>query len=238
MDTEMRETAKQVTLVTGRAVYLDGIPDAKDSELKAQTARGLTVMQVRKWDDAISHFQEAFNRSESLEQSAALLSLIGSCHFEQCRWQQALDSFSESARLAGQAGDKPGRAHALNYIGSVYSNKGELDHALKNHEEALAIAREAGYSHGEASTLSNIGLLYATQGKPDKALPMLVEARLIFLGIGAQSSAKNPTQTLKLLLQQTGRERFVNGCVEAGMTSEDAEELAEADLRRDRPMAD
>ena len=134
MNADMRETAKQVTLVTGRVVYLDGIPDARNRKLKAHTARGLTSMKRRRWEFAISRFYEALSHAKRPEQSAALLALVGSCHFAQSRWQRALDCFGESVRLADQAGDKPGKAHILNYIGSTYCDSGELGQALKFHE--------------------------------------------------------------------------------------------------------
>jgi len=198
------------------------------------TTQGDHIRAPDFYDEALAQYRKTHDRrgeAKVLQNTGVLYAGTGDL-------AKALSYYEQALAIAREVGDPEVQANGLNYIALIHRGRGEPEKALEYHEQALSIAREAGYSHGEASILSNIGLLYATQGKPDKALPMLVEARLKFLGIGAQLSAENPTQNLKLLLQQTGRESFVKGCVEAGMTSEDAEELAEADLRRDRPMAD
>jgi hypothetical protein len=90
----------------------------------------------------------------------------------------------------------------------------------------LAIAREIWYQQAVGSDLANIGSIYYSKGEFDKALKYLAEAMLVFSAIGDRPNAEKAAGDLRPLLGQMGRERFVAGCVEAGMTGEDAEKLA------------
>jgi tetratricopeptide (TPR) repeat protein len=231
MDAELRDTAKRVTLVTGMVVYLDSIPDARNTKLKAQTARGLTSMKRRQWEFAISRFYEALSHATRPEQSAALQALVGSCHLAQCRWQRALECFEESARLADQAGDKPGKAHALNYTGSTYCDSGELDQALKFHEEALAVAREIGDRDCECRALTNIGIVYRARGEPAKALRCHEKALAIahesgnslaeannLVGIGLLIASKASDKALEYLNKALDTYREL-GCAEGAASA-------------------
>ncbi len=85
--------------------------------------------------------------------------------------------------------------------------------------------REIGNRQGEANSLGNIGLIYKAWGELDKALECLLQVHAIFSDIGARPEVARTLRNLAKLDKQMGHERFVAGCVKAGMEKGRAEAL-------------
>jgi len=163
----------------------------------------------------------------------AALGNIGTVYSVKGEPDKALKYLEDALAIHREIGYQEGVASDLGNIGLIYRAKGEPDKALKYHEDALAIHREVGYREGVASALGNIGLIYSDKGEPDKALVCLAEALLLFSAVGARPSVAQAANNLKPLLGQIGREKFVAGCVKAGMSCDVAEKLANTLARPD-----
>jgi tetratricopeptide (TPR) repeat protein len=158
--------------------YFDGLPESEPA-VRVPFEKGRAAMAAYKWDEAISHFEEAMEHAAGTE-LAALHGLVGRCHYVPGRWQEALESHEESARLAEQFGDKQGKADALDSIGAIWLDRGESTKAPAKHEEALALAREAGARPQEARALVNIGVFHYVSGEPAKAYRYYKDALKIY----------------------------------------------------------
>jgi tetratricopeptide (TPR) repeat protein len=156
------------TQVGRMAEYLDGLPKST-GPVRTSFDAGRAAMKAYKWDDAIAHFKDAI-KSASGTQLVALYNLIGLCHYTPGRWDEALQAYEESRRLAQDFGEKQGEAAALGNIGVVWQLKGEWDKALEYQEKALQLDRELGNRQGEAQELGNIGLVWQDKGEWDRAL--------------------------------------------------------------------
>ena len=91
-------------------------------------------------------------------------------------YEQAMEKFQQSLKLAREINDKSGIATLLNNIGEIYYARGEYDKALRYYEEALAIGRELRDKSGIATRLNNIGGIYYARGEYDKALKNIQES--------------------------------------------------------------
>ena len=159
---------------------------------------------------------------------SAALGSLGLIYSYRGRLDRALKYQEEALAVDREIGYQQGVASDLGNIGSIYYSMGEFDEALRHYEESLEIARKVGYQQAVGSDLRNIGSTCYSKGEFDKALKYLAQAILVFSAIGDRPKAEKATGELKPLLGQVGREKFVAGCVEAGMTSADAVKLADS----------
>ena len=83
---------------------------------------------------------------------------------------QAIEKFSEAAKLWHAVGDKRREAIALSFIGKIYDLLGQKENALDYYTQTLALIRTVGDRSSEAATLNNIGLIYDSLGEKQKAL--------------------------------------------------------------------
>ncbi len=83
---------------------------------------------------------------------------------------QAIEKFSEAAKLWHAVGDKRREAIALSFMGKIYDLLGQKENALKYYTQTLALIRSVGDRSSEAATLNNIGLIYDSLGEKQKAL--------------------------------------------------------------------
>ncbi len=83
---------------------------------------------------------------------------------------QAIEKFSEAAKLWHAVGDRRREAVALSFIGKVYDLLGEKEKALDYYTQTLSLIRSVGDRSSEAATLNNIGLIYDSVGEKQKAL--------------------------------------------------------------------
>jgi tetratricopeptide (TPR) repeat protein len=144
---------------------------------------GRDAMAACRWSQAIERFREAQAKA-SPALLIPLLNQIGVCHYIQGELLDALWGFAETARLAEEQGDKPGRTAAINNVGVIRHDHGELGRALELFKEALAMARAAEDPAVTALCLNNIGNVQRERGELDGALQSHEEALAISRGIG------------------------------------------------------
>jgi CHAT domain-containing protein/Tfp pilus assembly protein PilF len=98
--------------------------------------------------------------------------------------REAIERFTEAARLWHTLGDQRKEAIALSFIGKVYDLLGEKQNALDFYTQTLGLVRAAGDRTSEAATLNNIGLIYDSLGEKQKALDYYNNALPILEAIG------------------------------------------------------
>ena len=145
--------------------YLDGLPKAAEP-VRNPFAKGRAAMKASPWDEAIAHFNRA-KKHASGTQLVALFNLIGLCHTTPGRWNKAIASYEESARLAAEFDDRKGRAAALHNLGVILQNRGEYVKAREKYQQSLKLERELGDRRGIAITHGQLGRL-AEAEKDDK----------------------------------------------------------------------
>lgn len=104
---------------------------------------------------------------------AAALRGRGALAYQQRRYDEAIEYFSDAIAIFQALDDTVGVGACTANLASVLQEHGELDRALALHHEALRLRREAGDEMGAAITLSNIGVLYYMRGEYQEARPML-----------------------------------------------------------------
>lgn len=82
--------------------------------------------------------------------------------------KEAQQTYTKSAEIYGQLGDRKGQATVLNNLGNVYFSLGQYEDALKSYNQALLATRVAADLPEQATTLSNIAFVYRTQADAAK----------------------------------------------------------------------
>src|SRR5262249_49287025 len=103
---------------------------------------------------------------------ADLLNSFGLASKAQGKYDEALEYFRRSLKIAEQSNDDHQLWVALNNIGVVFRRKGQYGEALPYYQRALALKEKTlGPAHPDvANTLINLGVLMRDGGKYDQAL--------------------------------------------------------------------
>jgi len=215
--------------------YFGGLPESEPA-VRVPFEKGRAAMDAYKWDEAISHFEEAVKHAAGTE-LVALHGLVGRCYHIPARLPQALASFEESARLAERFHDKPGQAHATDSAGEVLRDQGKFDRALAKHMEALELAREAGVQPQEADALANIGASHYVHGEPAKARSYLDDALKIHEETGDRHGQASVLCNIGLAHFMSGaKEKAVDYCTQAlGLAREIGAKRVEAGVLANLP---
>jgi CHAT domain-containing protein/tetratricopeptide (TPR) repeat protein len=97
------------------------------------------------------------------------LSNIGLVYWEQGRYPEAIDAFTESIAIAREMNNVQLEASALNNLSLVYDEKGDYRLSLEQYKKALELHRSVKYEPGESDTLGNIGGVYLSLGRFSEA---------------------------------------------------------------------
>jgi DNA-binding SARP family transcriptional activator/Flp pilus assembly protein TadD len=116
-----------------------------------------------------THVQHAAHHTNDHTTEALALTGLGHIHWQQGRYQQAIDHHQQALTTCRKIDDRIGEALALNGLGFVYGRQGRYQQAIDHHQQALTICRETGYRFGEAIALSGLGIVYGRQGRYQQA---------------------------------------------------------------------
>lgn len=89
-------------------------------------------------------------------------------HFGQ--YDQAIENFKKSLKIAKQIKNDEGTAANLHQIGMIHEDKGRYDDALTNYRQSLEIKEKIGDTKGIAKSLHQIGIIYQEKDQYDEAL--------------------------------------------------------------------
>ena len=191
---------------------------------------GLVLNKTGRLADALRCWQkseELFAQCGDRHGQARALGNIGVVLGQKGELDRALAFYQQALKLAEEIGDKLVQVDTLGNIGVVLGQKGELDRALAYFQKELAIDRALENRQGEANVLSNIGMAWQTKGDWEQAVGSYLQALDIFRQLGAKLGVERTFGSLAGCLAALGRERFIGACVKAGMTRQEASELAD-----------
>jgi two-component system, NtrC family, sensor kinase len=108
---------------------------------------------------------------------ANALKNIGMVYYNQTKYVETIEYWSQSYLLFDSIGDKINEALLLSNLGSVYMNQGDDAKALEYYFKSLQLAEESGDKHKIAIAMGNIGTIYSNNKFTyDKALTYYLKA--------------------------------------------------------------
>jgi signal transduction histidine kinase/Tfp pilus assembly protein PilF len=141
--------------------------------------------------DAIKYSNEAKDLAEELKYTPGVAYAqknIGMVYYNQTKYVETIEHWSQSYLLFDSIGDKVNEALLLNNIGSVYMNQGDDAKALEYYFKSLQIAEQSKDDHKIAIAMGNIGTIYSNNKFTyDKAIGFYLKA----LELSKKSNDKN-----------------------------------------------
>jgi DNA-binding SARP family transcriptional activator/Flp pilus assembly protein TadD len=117
-----------------------------------------------------THVQRAARHSQDHTTEALALTSLAFVHWQQGRYQQAIDHHQQALTICRKIDFRYGEAIALNALGVVHWQQGRYQQATDHHQQALTISRETGYRAFEALALTHLGLIYGQRGRYQQAI--------------------------------------------------------------------
>ena len=149
--------------------YAANLEEASDPVRKEIFERGLHAKGEHRYHEAVDLFEKVLSGAEGVER-AALLSMIGNCHYSESMFREALEKHSRACEEAVKAGDKEAEAVCLGNTGIAHLQMHQLDKARRCCEDSLKAFREIGSMEDEADQLYNLAVIYRRSGEAGKAL--------------------------------------------------------------------
>ncbi|MDG4790261.1 BTAD domain-containing putative transcriptional regulator [Micromonospora sp. WMMD1102] len=137
---------------------------------------------------------------------AAMLISRGQAMWALGRHPEALDAYTEGARLADAGGWRPAVAYLRHNIGLVLAEQGRLDEAEQSYQAALALSADDDLGHVRAVTLNGLGVMCADQGRLSAAAEYFGAALRINQVTGRDTSVLANRLNLGMVLRQLGAE--------------------------------
>jgi putative nucleotidyltransferase with HDIG domain len=156
---------------TGSTPFIPSSPRLDDGGLSAVIECGQALEHHGQRDDARRLYEQALHEGAATapSEAAQLLRLIARTYLHDANYEAAIDCASAALAVAEQAGDEPGRGHAINILAIIEWKQGHLDVA----EQLYLLARESAHRSGEtrlaAMTASNLGVIANVRGEERKA---------------------------------------------------------------------
>jgi len=140
----------------------------KKYEAKAYHTIGIIKNRQGEYDEALENYQKALNirktlKSEEKELSKTLNN-IGSTYLNLAKYDQAVKSYLEAAKIKDRIGDKKGAVNSIIGVGNVYFLSQNYKKAEEYWNNALKQANNANYEEGQASCYNSIGLINTEKG--------------------------------------------------------------------------
>jgi ATP/maltotriose-dependent transcriptional regulator MalT/DNA-binding SARP family transcriptional activator len=220
----------------------------RDVRAEALRAKGMSLYQLGKLNEAIRWLQQSLAAYESLdvEQRVAMLRMeLGMAYMSAGHYDQALAHNNQALDYWRKAENVAQQANLLNNLGVLQHLIGDYEQANSLLQEALDCAQQSGYTRVEVAALASIGDLYVDLDALDAALTAYYQAYetaqriddrflLLYVGLaeaGVARSRGELAQARELLglaahLTQQGNSDFEQGLyqLEAGRLA-----LAEGD---------
>ena len=116
------------------------------------------------------------------------LNNMGSIYLGKGDYDQALDLYNQSLKLAKEMGHQEKMiATTLDGIAMIYLNKGKYNQALDLFSQSLKLAKKIGNQDGIARYLNNIGLIYSNKGDYENALYYIIQGHDMLKKLDAKS---------------------------------------------------
>lgn len=153
------------------------------------------------WLDAAHASLAAADREPDPQPSAALRLSLGAANYCLDRGAQAIDHYTEAAKLSERAGWTAGQAASAGNLGMVFQHLGRLGTAAEYHEQALALKR----GNGRAVPLANLGGVYHDLGQLRRAAECYLEALDLHRQVGSRAGEAIALNNLGEVEYELGR---------------------------------
>jgi tetratricopeptide (TPR) repeat protein len=162
-------------------------PDDWHREGTALDNLGLTLVDLRRFEEAISAHREAAEiQREAGDRRGEGMALnnLGIALREMRRFEEAIAAHEEAAEIYRGAGDRRGEGMALDGLGDALRGGRRFEEAVGAHREAAAIFRETGDRHGEGAALNSLGIALHQMRRFEEAVGAHREAAEIYRETG------------------------------------------------------
>jgi tetratricopeptide (TPR) repeat protein len=226
---KMEKIARETSIRTGAAWYVDGIPYSDNIEIIECFGKISKYLQEGNYLKAIEEVEKGLILTMAPMKRLAFLLIAGNCYYtlgvraETMDWlREAENRYTEALKISEREKVKEiykedaikGRATVLGNIGFIYKTKGDLENAQKYYEEALKICREIGDKEGEATQLGNIGTIYLAKGDYKNVLNYSSEALKIDREIGNKQGEAGDLGFIGIIYSVKGESKNALKCHE------------------------
>ena len=152
-----------------------------------------------------THVRHAAHHTNDRTTEALALTSLGLVHWQQGRYQQAIDHHQQALTICREVSDRAIEALALAYLGLVHAQQGRYQQAIDHHQQALTICREVGDRAIEALALAYLGLVHAQQGRYQQAIDHHQQALTICCEVGLRVGEAVARHGLGFVRSRQGR---------------------------------
>jgi DNA-binding SARP family transcriptional activator/tetratricopeptide (TPR) repeat protein len=153
-----------------------------------------------------THVRRAAHHTGDQATEALALTNLGSIHWEQGRYPQAVEHHQQALTISREIGFPLGEALALLNLGLVYQQQGHYQLAAEHHQRAVEICRKIGDRSGEAFALTHLGFVHWRQGRDEQAAEHHQQALTISREVGFRRGEALALTHLGLIHRRQGRD--------------------------------
>jgi len=95
---------------------------------------------------------------------------LGGVYQRQGKFDEAVQTFQQSAKIEEEINNQRGQAMVLNSLGGVYQRQGKFDEAVQTFQQSYELLVNVADERGQAMVLNSLGGVYQRQGKFDEAV--------------------------------------------------------------------
>jgi len=180
----------------------------RDAEAAALTSLGVALWEVRRFEEAITVFQDVAAISRETgdrHREGMALNNLGLALAEVRRFEEAITAHQDAAVIYRETSDRRGEGKALGNLGLALAEAGRLEEAITAHQEDLVICREIGDRNGEGAALNNLGLALAEAGRFEEAITAYQDGYAIVRETGERNGEGMALNNLGVALREAGR---------------------------------
>ncbi|MGH9752611.1 MAG: tetratricopeptide repeat protein, partial [Blastocatellia bacterium] len=138
------------------------------------------------------------------DDAARLMHNLGVLQQGRGNYEEALDYYQRSLKIAEEIGDVESVAGSLHQIGWVQQERGNYEAALDYYQRSLKIKEEIGDVAGVASSLHNIGMVQQDRGNYEEALDYYRRSLKILEEIGDVAGVASSLHQIGMVQQDRG----------------------------------
>lgn len=158
--------------------------DDRQQELQLQRIRGETLLDIGRFEEAVTVLSEAWERLSEAPKSYVIGNLLATAYQQQGEYDEALHLYMEIMDPIRQSGDRRTEAGVQQNLGVAYAALGDVEEALKRYTSSLEILERLGDDQSVVLILNNIGELYRNEEELEMALDYLERSHRLALEIG------------------------------------------------------
>jgi tetratricopeptide (TPR) repeat protein len=159
----------------------------RTAEAAALNRLGTACRTLRRFDEAIEHYQQALAIRRQLGNrrgEGGTLNNLGRVYNDLHRLDQALDCYQQALAIHREVGERRFEAITLQNLGGVYTRLRRFDTAIGHYQQALTIRRQLKDRRCEGGTLHDLGMFFGDLRRFDAAIDHFQQALAISREVG------------------------------------------------------